>query len=180
MAAMTPTHTALIVEVPAAEPAVGAHRAALDRAATWGVPAHITLVYPFLPPDAVDDTVLTAIRAIAAAEPGFALTLDRVGWFGDTVAWLAPTPDRPFIALTAALTRRFPQALPYGGAFDDTVPHLTFGHDRPHRELTAAAAAITAHLPITTTVTSIRLLAGNPEPGDSWRPVADFPLGAPA
>ena len=33
------TRTGLIVPVPAAEEAVGAHRAQLDRAAAWGVPS---------------------------------------------------------------------------------------------------------------------------------------------
>ncbi|MEU8609403.1 2'-5' RNA ligase family protein [Actinoplanes sp. NPDC048791] len=174
---MEPTHTALIIEIPAAEPAVNAHRTALDRAASWGVPAHITLVFPFLPPDKINDDTLTAIHQIAAAETPFDVTLDSIGWFGDTVVWLAPNPAQPFIALTAALAARFPQAQPYGGAFDETIPHLTIGHDHPRPTLEAAATAVTRHLPITTTVTSIRLIAGAREPGDNWHPVADFPLG---
>ncbi|MFI7545419.1 2'-5' RNA ligase family protein [Actinoplanes sp. NPDC049599] len=174
---MAATHTALIAVIPAAEAAVGDHRAVLDRAASWGVPAHITLVFPFLPPESVDPAVLAALRGIAAAEPRFDLTLDRVGWFGDTVVWLAPNPARPFITLTEALAARFPQAQPYAGAFDEVVPHLTIGHDHPRTDLAAAAAAVTAHLPIRTTVTSIRLIAGAREPGDSWETVADFPLG---
>jgi 2'-5' RNA ligase len=174
---MTATHTALIIEVPAAEPAVGAHRATLDPAASWGVPAHITLLYPFLPPATIGDDTLAAIAGIAAAEPAFELTLDRIGWFGDTVVWLAPNPARPFHTLTAALTARFPQAPPYGGAFDEIVPHLTIGEGGPRPTLQAAAAAVGTHLPITTTVTTIRLIAGIHEPGDNWHPVADFPLG---
>jgi 2'-5' RNA ligase len=174
---MQATHTALIAEVPAAEAAVGAHRATLDRAASWGVPAHITLVFPFLPPHTIDDDTLAAIQEIADAKTPFAVTLDRIGWFGDTVVWLAPNPAQPFITLTAALAARFPQAQPYGGEFDETIPHLTIGHNHPRPTLEAAAAAVTRHLPITTTVTSIRLIAGVREPGDNWHPVADFPLG---
>jgi 2'-5' RNA ligase len=174
---MTATQTGLIVAVPAAEPAVAAHRATLDRAAGWGVHAHITLLYPFLPPEAVDDRTLAALHEIAAAEPRFDLTLDRIAWFGDTVVWLAPNPARPFRALTAALTARFPETPPYGGAHPEPVPHLTIGHDHPRPTLEAAATAVTAHLPITTTVTAIRLITGTPEPGGTWHPIADFPLG---
>jgi 2'-5' RNA ligase len=174
---MTATHTALIAKIPAAEPAVAAHRAGLDRAASWGVPAHITLVFPFLPPGAVGNDTLSAIRAIAAAEPRFDLTLTGTGWFGDTVVWLAPTPAQPFIRLTEALSARFPHAQPYGGAFDEIVPHLTIGHDHPRATLEAAAAAVTAHLPITTTVSAISLIAGIREPGGTWDTLADFPLG---
>jgi hypothetical protein len=46
---MAGDETALIVEVPAAEVVVGRHRAALDRAAALGVPAHLTVLYPFRP-----------------------------------------------------------------------------------------------------------------------------------
>ena len=42
--------SALLVAVPAAEPAVAAHRSRLDTSAAVGVPAHITVLYPFLPP----------------------------------------------------------------------------------------------------------------------------------
>ena len=152
---MTATQTALIVEIPAAEPAVHAHRAKLDRAASWGVPAHITLVYPFLPPSAINNDVLTAIAEIAGTVPRFDLTLTGTAWFGDSVLWLAPAPDQPFKALTAALTRRFPEAQPYGGAHDEIVPHLTIGHDQPRATLESAAAAVTPHLPIHAAVTAI-------------------------
>ena len=42
-----PRRTALIVEVPEAEPAVGALRLEHDRSAARGVPAHITILFPF-------------------------------------------------------------------------------------------------------------------------------------
>ncbi|GIE48735.1 hypothetical protein Ani05nite_22690 [Amorphoplanes nipponensis] len=173
---MQATHTAVVIAVPAAEPAVATHRTALDRAASWGVPAHITLLWPFLPPSQINQEVLTALGRIAAQERAFTLTLDRIDWFGDTVVWLAPAPARPFLTLTTALTARFPQAPPYGGAFTETIPHLTIGHDHPRTTLQAAATAVTRHLPITTTVTTISLIAGAREPGDNWHTIADFPL----
>ena len=49
---MRASESAVIVPVPEAEPAVGGLRAALDRAAVWGVPAHVTLLYPFVTPRA--------------------------------------------------------------------------------------------------------------------------------
>ena len=60
-ASMEPTHSALIVAVAEAEPAVADHRERLDRAATWGVPAHITVLYPFLPPADLE-AAATAVR----------------------------------------------------------------------------------------------------------------------
>ena len=42
--------SALLLLVPVAEAAVGAQRARLDSSARDGVPAHVTVLYPFLPP----------------------------------------------------------------------------------------------------------------------------------
>ena len=175
-----PTHTALIVVVPQAEAAVGALRARLDAVASWGVPAHITVLYPFLPPGDVDGRVRSALAEVVAGVPRFAFTLARTGWFGDTVLWLAPEPDGPLRRLTAAVTARFPSAPPYGGAFDDVVPHLTVGDRQPRAVLDAAAAQVGTHLPIHARADAVRLIAGRPEPGGGWHTVAEFPLGPAA
>src|SRR3954470_24400900 len=67
--------SALIVAVPEAEPAVAAHRERLDRATRWGIPAHVTVLYPFLPPHDLDQRVAAVLAAVAAREPAFDLTL---------------------------------------------------------------------------------------------------------
>ncbi|GAA1793032.1 2'-5' RNA ligase family protein [Luedemannella flava] len=173
---MTPTETALIVAVPEAEPAVGVHRDAYDAAAGWGVPAHVTVLYPFLAPDRIDHEVLAGLSETFAAHRPFEATLASVGWFGDQVVYLAPEPDDRFRALTAAVWDRFPQAPPYGGAFDDVVPHLTIGHDHPRPLLAAAADQVAAHLPVHASVRAVRLIAGS-RGAAPWRRLAEFPLG---
>ena len=85
--------SALLITVPAAEAAVGEHRARLDPSARDGVPAHLTVLYPFLAPPLIDDAVLASLAALFAPVPAFAFTLDRVGWFGDDVAWLGPSVE---------------------------------------------------------------------------------------
>ncbi|WP_306214281.1 2'-5' RNA ligase family protein [Actinoplanes sp. RD1] len=170
------TQTALIVVVPEAEATVGPHRAALDRAAAWGVPAHVTVLYPFLPPDAVDDAVLAALRAAIGSVPRFDANLTEVGWFADRVVWLAPRPAQPFRDLTAAVWSRFPQAPPYTGEFAEVVPHLTIGHDADRAVLNRAAAEVTAGLPISFEVETVRLIAGTPG-RRPWRSVTEIPLG---
>lgn len=177
VAPVRPTHTALIVAVPEAEPAVGALRARLDAAASWGVPAHITVLYPFLPPADVGDDVVAAVAREVARVPRFAFTLTRTAWFGDTVLWLAPEPDGPLRPLTTAVAARFPQAPPYGGQFADVVPHLTVGDRQPRPVLDAAAAQVAPHLPIRADAETVRLIAGRPEPGGGWHSIADLPLG---
>jgi 2'-5' RNA ligase len=172
-----PDSSALIVPIPEAEPAVAAHRDRLDRAAGWGVPAHITVLFPFLPPAEIDERVHTTLGQIAGGVPAFFLTLGRLAWFGQRVLWLAPDPPDPFVALTAAVTARFPGVRPYGGAFDQVVPHLTVGHDHPVEVLRAAGDAVRAHLPIRARAGTLRLLAGPSAAGGPWSALADFPLG---
>ena len=171
-----PTQTGLIVPVPQAEPVVGRHRATLDPVAAWGVPAHVTVLYPFLPPDQVDDAVLGALGDLFAGMPSFEAVLSRVGWFGSEVVWLAPEPDLLFRNLTQAVWDRFPQTPPYAGAFADVVPHLTVGDRAPRPALQTAADDIAGHLPIATEVRAVRLVAGTTGVV-AWRTVAEFPLG---
>jgi hypothetical protein len=84
---MEPTQTALIVPLAEAEPVVRRFRASLDRAASWGVPAHVTVLYSFLPPERIDEAVLATVQDIVATVPRSDVLLTRVGWFGDTVVW---------------------------------------------------------------------------------------------
>jgi 2'-5' RNA ligase len=173
---MPATQTALVVPVPEAEAVVGHHRAVLDVAASWGVPAHVTVLYPFLPPDRITADVRTALRGLVASVARFDVTLARVEWFGDRVVWLAPAPDEPFRALTAAVWARFPETPPYGGEHPDLVPHLTVGHDAPLDVLRRAAADVAGSLPVTARISHVHLISGAQEPR-SWRGVETFALG---
>ncbi|MET0415221.1 MAG: 2'-5' RNA ligase family protein [Actinoplanes sp.] len=174
---MEPTQTALIVPISEAEEAVGPFRASLDRAASWGVPAHVTILYPFLSPQQIDEQTLAVLRETIARIPRFDVALTHVDWFGDTVVWVAPQPDRPLRDLTGALCQRFPEAPPYAGAHAEVVPHLTIGHDAPKPVLSHAAETVSALLPINAAIDKVRLIAGTPDVSP-WRTVCEFPLGA--
>jgi 2'-5' RNA ligase len=174
--------SALLLAVPAAEAAVGAHRARLDPSARDGVPAHVTVLYPFLPPAEIGPEVLAELSRLFAGAPRFSFTLDRVRWFGDTVVWLGPADESPFRALTALAADAYPWCSPYGGIYEDVVPHLTIGQADDQAELRAAAEAVRPLLPIAAEATEVTLLTGpNPrrQPGSpgEWQTVATFPLG---
>jgi hypothetical protein len=166
--------TAVIVAVPEVEPVVGRYRWTMDRAAGWGVPAHVTVVYPFVPADDLDQATVDAVAAAVATVPVFDCVFARVEWFTDQVVWLAPEPDLPFRALTRAVEQRFPDHPPYGGAYPDPIPHLTVGE----ADLDGMrAAAREMALPIPASVTQALLIAGTHAPG-SWRLVAELALKA--
>jgi 2'-5' RNA ligase len=116
--------TALVIAVPEAEPLVSDWRAQHDWSAQRGVPAHITLLYPFAPTEKVDDELLGQLRELFAAEAAISFELARVARFPE-VAWLAPEPSEPFTALTDLIAARFPDYPPYEGAHDVVIPHLT-------------------------------------------------------
>jgi 2'-5' RNA ligase superfamily len=172
-----PTQSALIVPVPAAEPAVAVWRTELDRAASWGVPAHVTVLYPFLEPQRIDDDVIAELQTITGSITAFDLALERVEWFGDVVVWLAPDPDLPFRALTKAVWDRYPECPPYAGAHSDPIPHLTIGDGGPRERLNAAAEEVRRHLPLRTRVERLSLIAGSDAPG-SWHALDEFELGS--
>lgn len=169
--------SAILVPVPEAEPAVGHLRARLDRSAGQGVPAHVTVLFPFMPPAQITAAALSAVAAAVATVPGFDCRFARTAWFGDNVVWLAPEPDGPFRALTAAVHAAFPDYPPFGGQFADVIPHLTVG-DRPAggpAALRAAEAEVRPALPVRTHVGSAWLMTGTQAPG-SWQRLAVFPL----
>lgn len=170
------TQTAVLALVPETEPVVGRHRAGLDPNAAAGVPAHVTVLYPFVPPDRLGPETVTALGTALAGAETFACRFTDVRWFGEDHVWLAPTPAAPFDDLTTRVARAFPQHPPYGGAHDP-VPHLTLGSRRhaPLDALRAAAGEVGRALPITSRITRVHLLAGSDAP-ESWRVVAEIPL----
>jgi 2'-5' RNA ligase superfamily len=88
-----PSESCLLVPVPEAEPVLGRLRGRLDRAAAWGVPAHVTILYPFVLPDAISSEVIDLAAAAIASVPAFECTFARTSWFGEDVLWLAPEAD---------------------------------------------------------------------------------------
>ncbi len=87
--------TAIIIPVPAAEPIVGRWRRQLDPAAAAGVPAHITIIYPFLSEQDLDEDMLGDVRRLVARHPSFTVTFAGCDQFPD-VLFLVPDPDGPF------------------------------------------------------------------------------------
>jgi 2'-5' RNA ligase superfamily len=87
--------SALLLRVPAAEAAVGVHRTRLDASARNGVPAHVTVLYPFLPPAEIGPNVLMELSRLFAGASRFSFSLDQVRWFGESVVWLGPSDASP-------------------------------------------------------------------------------------
>jgi 2'-5' RNA ligase len=179
--APAPTETAVIAAVPKAEPVVSEHRQQLDVAAGWGVPAHVTVLYPFVAPEALSDTLITTLAAVVRSVRAFDVCFGRTRWFGQDVLWLDPEPAQPFRELTAAVWRAFPQHPPYGGAYADVIPHLTIAERRlaDLPTLLAVERVVQSGLPLTTRIEKVLLIAGTEAP-NSWRLVNELCLDQPS
>jgi 2'-5' RNA ligase len=113
--------SALIVPVEAANDT--RHPSARER----GMPAHVTILYPFAPTRRLDAQARGRLAAAIGEVRAFDFTLRELRRF-PTVVYLAPEPAAPFIALAEAVMREWPQYKPYGGAFATVVPHLTVAY----------------------------------------------------
>jgi len=167
--------SAFIVHVPEAEGRVGALRQRFDASVKLGVPAHITVLVPFMSPERISAEVLAEAQAALNEVPAFSFTLASVARFAAT-AYLAPEPAQPFVALTEALVRCFPAYPPFAGEHDSIIPHLTVAHgSAAEAELAAAelADAMRAHGPITSRCASVELLENS---SGVWRPMHVFAL----
>jgi 2'-5' RNA ligase len=165
----------LLIEVPEAEPAVRLHRERLDENAQLGIPAHFTVLYPFVPAEAVSATVLARLEDVFAPVSGFRLLLDHTDWFGENVLWLGPQDDRPLRALTDRVWQAFPAFPPFEGQHDDVIPHLTIGHGHPVSELRAAEESVRACLPVEARVTAVTLMTEQTL-GGQWGRSGSFAL----
>lgn len=169
--------SAVLIPVPQAEPLVSAWRARHDPVAAAGVPAHITLIVPWLPPPDIRPGDLSALAEVAAATPTWDFTLTGVSWFGRRVLWLVPEPDEPFRALTARLAERF-GTKPWEGAFADVVPHLTVGHtDGDASALDRVGEELQAKLPVPCRAEELWVMVAADR---QWAVRARTPLARPA
>ena len=146
--------SALIIPFLAAEKIVANWRESLDPSAALGVPAHITIHFPWVHADRVDQSVLRDLEEMVAAVPSFEVVFERIGWFDREVLWLDPDPKEPFISMAAESADRWPDHPQYGGQFETVVPHLTVGIGHAD-ELDGAEARLAVVLPIHDVVTQV-------------------------
>jgi 2'-5' RNA ligase len=154
-------------------------RDGLDPSAAAGVPAHVTLLYPFVPSEALDDGVRAEVGRIIASQSAFPFVLAHAGrWPG--VVYVAPEPAAPFTRLIERLAAAYPEYPPYGGAhaIADIVPHLTVAQSDRTDYLDAAAHALPGLLPVRDVCREAWLIAR--DAGERWRTVWRLPLSASA
>ena len=169
---------ALVVIVPEAEPLVGRFREKYDPAAGWGVPAHITINYPFIPGVEPTADVLDRLSKRFAEMLPFSFTLDRIARF-PKVIYLAPSPVAAFVQLIEQTALEFPESPLYEGRFDAITPHLTVAYSDDSELLASVqqefSDAAEGHLPISASVDRVWLMDDS---AGRWERHASFTLGS--
>lgn len=156
--------TTLIVPVPAAE-------GVLQKSAREaGIPAHITLLYPFLTARRIGSDIESELASLLREVPSFNFVLSEIGRFPGVV-YVAPKPVAPFVALIQRLAERWPDNQPYGGAYEEIIPHLTVAYGGP------IPSGLAQQLPLPARAEQVWLMS---RVAGRWVRRSAFPLGRSA
>ncbi|HSV50504.1 MAG TPA: 2'-5' RNA ligase family protein [Burkholderiaceae bacterium] len=167
--------SAFVVKVPQAELLVGDLRHRFDATAILGVPAHITVLFPFMDPESITPAIVENVQQAFHRMVAFPFALKTVGRF-PTTAYLVPEPSAPFVAMTEALVAAFPSFKPYEGEHLGVIPHLTVAHGNAS-EADSAEAELGIRLgsfgPVVAECASVVLLENS---SGRWKEMHAFPL----
>lgn len=165
--------SALVLLVPQAEPVVAELRRDYDPVAVRGMPAHVTLLYPFLPPPLPREAV-TTLSALFARVRRLNLVFAKTGRFAETL-YLEPEEAESLRGIISRIVECWPQYPPYGGRFGRVIPHLTVAdRQSDQRVLEEVQAALERRLPIRAHVRDAHLFVSRDD--GLWRAEAAFPL----
>jgi hypothetical protein len=167
-----PGTTALVILLPAAEPALAAARRVDPAVVRPGLPAHVTALYPFLPDASLTDEVLADVRSLAAAVSPAEVRLTELVVTPRFVALAAPALQ----AVADAACARWPELPPYGGRFGPRpAAHLTVAMGGSEEALERVAEEVRPLLPLTDRAEALQLVALTDR---GWEPRLETPFGA--
>ena len=168
--------SAIIVRARLPAPLERARRSSVGEAAR-GLPAHLTLLHPFVEPSRLDAAVRRTVAAVAARHAPIAYRLVGLArWPG--VLYVGLDPVEPFVAIQSELAAAFPAYPIYGETEPfDFVPHITIA-EAPEVDLVeglvAASAASTRTLfPRLARAAALEVITDD---GDGWRVLWRIPL----
>lgn len=146
--------TGLIFPVPAAQALVDKFLLQTDPTRDSGLPAHITVLFPFVP---VTPRVTEKLEAFFKDIPPFEINFDKAAKF-PLNTYLVPRQNDFLIQIIEKASRTF-DIKPYGGVHPKIIPHLTLVHSSNEIVLNSALIQANNHGPISDTIDKALLLA---------------------
>jgi 2'-5' RNA ligase len=114
----------LLIPVVEASESVNKWRVEYQDSAKRGMPAHITLFFPFLHPSEIGDSTITQLTHFFKKVNKFTYQLNKIENF-PLVVYLAPTNGSKFTKISQNLATKYPQIKPYEGEYLAPIPHCT-------------------------------------------------------
>ncbi len=171
-----PAESALAIAIPEAESLVESFRRQFDPSAATGIPAHVTILYPFKPPEEITGNVLSTLQELFSNFPSFNVSFMETRRFPG-VLYLSPVPDEPFRKLSEIIASHFPETPPYGGDVTRVIPHLTIAQVSDPQRLdeieTNFQHVAMDKLPVQAAVRSVTLFETS---SGNWQVRVQFPL----
>jgi 2'-5' RNA ligase len=138
-----------------------------------GLPAHITVLFPFAEPGSIDDAVLRLIGDVVARHARWTMRLvGRRRWPG--VVFAAVEPEAPAIALQADLAAAFPSLPIYGATVEAFVPHVTVAEGGDADDPAIDEDPGWTELPVERAVDAVELIIQSA--AGRWRVERRFPM----
>lgn len=143
--------------------------------AAVGVPAHMTLLHPFIEPEALRRSVRRTLRDVAAGHHPFDYRQARLAEWPDAI-YVAVDPVESFVRLHRDLQAAFPDWPIYGADPDfEFEPHITVADRQGKLEPGVREDPAWRALPHPAHAAAIEVIATRPD--GRWRLVWRIPLG---
>jgi protein-tyrosine phosphatase len=123
-------------------------------------PAHITIQFPWIPPNIIEQDDMEKVRNIFSKMKPFDYSMKH-SWFGKEVLILIPEDPKPFIEMTKSILEEWPDYPYYGGDYDEIEPHITLAYGE-YNNLKMIEKEIQEKLPIKAICSEIIISVGVP------------------
>lgn len=150
--------TGLVVPVPAADALLGLVESRHPGTVREGVPAHVSLLYPFVDAAELDERVTRALSELVADHEPMAVEFAECYRWGGFVA-LRPDPIEGLIELTRKARDRWPDLVPYEGLYGDVEPHVTVALRASDETVLMIEREVSEQLPISVELHEVWLVA---------------------
>lgn len=150
--------TGLVIPVPAADALLASVEARYPGTVREGVPAHVSLLYPFVAAAELDKRATSALGELLAERAPMPVQFVEC-YRRDGFVALRPDPIDELKELVSKTRRRWPDVVPYEGIYGDVEPHLTVAMRCSEETAMTIEQEVTAELPISAELREAWLVA---------------------